>query len=77
MTTTRTTDPSDQRASRTDLSAAGLTLVDALNAVTEERIASAIAELQDGNRFVAELRTFTLQLLSAVPLDAAESTTSP
>jgi DNA-binding MarR family transcriptional regulator len=70
----RTPDPSDQRASRTGLSAAGLALVDALNAVTEERITSAFAELPDGDRFVGELRTFTVHLLSRSGHDAGERT---
>ncbi|MEK6311053.1 MAG: MarR family transcriptional regulator [Curtobacterium sp.] len=71
---TRTPDPSDQRASRTELSAAGLALVDALNAVTEQRITSALAELPDGQRFAAELRAFTAHLRSPGSHDAGDRT---
>lgn len=63
--TTRASDPADSRASLVGLSASGLAVFDALNAVTEERIAEALAEVHDPERFASQLRAFTARLLRA------------
>jgi DNA-binding MarR family transcriptional regulator len=74
--TTRASDPADSRASSVGLSAAGSAVFGALNAVTEERIVEALAEVPDAERSASQLRAFTARLLRATSVQETDPHTA-